>query len=123
MVPNRKIQEDKNNIKEFYQYLDLVIKDAKFTNKLICIQTDANAKLGNEIIPGDPKTQSKNGEKLLSVIEENELIVVNSLDICSGTITRSQKTVNSDEESILDYFIVCSDFVQYIKQCTLMNKK
>ena len=101
---------DKGKVDDFYLYMDLVIKDAKSASKVVCIQMDANAKLGRAIVPGDPKEQSKNGEKLLAVIEENGLVVVNALDLCSGVITRSRETVRSKEESVLDYFIVCEGF-------------
>ena len=58
------------------------------------MELDANSKLGAKIIPGDPKEQSKNGELLEKVITENDLIVVNATDICSGVITRFRKTIN-----------------------------
>ena len=99
------------------------MKDAKCSGKLVCIELDANAKLGREIIPGDPKEQSKNGERLMSVIEENDLIVVNSLDLCSGTITRSRETKNSNEVSVLDYFLVCSSFLQLITKMVIDESK
>ena len=99
------------------------MKDAKCSGKLVCIELDANAKLGREIIPGDPKEQSKNGERLMSVIEENDLIVVNSLDLCSGTITRSRETKNSSEVSVLDYFLVCSSFLQLITKMVIDESK
>ena len=114
---------NKEKVKEFYQYLDLVIKEAKFTKRLICLQMDANAKLGDIVIPNDPKQQSKNGAKLLSVIEENNLVVVNALDLCTGTITRSRETINSKEESVIDYFIVCQDFLQMVSKMNIDEKK
>ena len=113
----------KERINDFYQYLDLVIKEAKFSARLVCLQMDANAKLGDKVIPKDPKQQTKNGEKLLSIIEENNLIVVNSLDLCEGTITRSRETINSKEESVIDYFIVCQDFLQMVSKMKIDENK
>ena len=72
---------------------------------LVCIEMDANSKLGYELIPGDPKAKSKNGKCLQRVIEENNLVCVNSTDLCQGVITRYRKTVNSTEKSVLDYFV------------------
>ena len=68
---------DAEKIKSFYSKLDLVIKEAIFAEVLICIEMDANAKLGQKTIPNDPKPMSRNGEKLLAIIEENGLIVMN----------------------------------------------
>ena len=63
--------------------------------------------LGSRFIPNDPNKQSENGKKLEKFVDENDLIVVNSKELCSGTITRYRKTVKSEEKSVLDYFIVC----------------
>ena len=84
---------------------------------LVCMQLDANSKLGKTIIPGDPAVeQSKNGELLMKVIEENDLIVVNATDVCKGVITRYRKTVNGEEKSSIDFFIVCRGFMQLVME-------
>ena len=46
--------------KPFYDQLDLEVKKAKMAGSLVCIEMDSNAKLGPEIIPGDPKPKSEN---------------------------------------------------------------
>ena len=54
---------------------------------------DANSKLGNNIVPNDPKEPSQNGLVLADIIERNGLIVANSLpDKCKGLITRKRTT-------------------------------
>ena len=83
---------------------------------LLCMELDANSKLGAELIPGDPKPQSRNGKYLQRFIEENDLVCVNGTDLCEGVITRMRKTVNSTERSVLDYFIVCRQFLKLISQ-------
>ena len=45
----------------FFNRIDLEVKSAAIAGTMICIEMDANAKLGKEFIPGDPKEQSKNG--------------------------------------------------------------
>ena len=35
--------------------------------------------------------------------------------LCKGVITRYRKTVNSEEKSVLDYFIVCKRFYNLVK--------
>ena len=101
--------------KSFYNQLDLEIKKSKLAGSLICIEMDSNAKLGPRVIPGDPKEQSENGKLLEKVIVENDLIVVNSTELCSGTITRFRETINSIEQSVLDHFIVCRDFFKLVR--------
>ena len=98
----------------FFAKLDEEIKSAKISGSLICIELDANSKLGSSIIPGDPKPQSKNGKLLFNVISENGLIVVNGTELCTGVITRYRQTTLRIEESVLDYFIVCEKFFTYV---------
>ena len=57
---------------------------------LVCIQMDANAKLGSTFIARDPNLISKNGEKLQEIIQNNDLVVVNSKAICKGVIIRQR---------------------------------
>ena len=54
---------------------------------------------------------------------ENDLIVVNSLDICEGKITRFRKTINRTEQSILDYFVVCRSFLSLITKMIIDEEK
>lgn len=75
---------------------------------------DANGKLGDQIIPGDPYSQSPNGKLLWEMIERNDLIVINSLKICNGVITRRRKTSKVSEESVIDFLIISRDLVSFI---------
>ena len=108
-------QEDETeSSKSFFSKSDEEIKSAKVSGSLICMELDANSKLGSSVIPGDPKPQSKNGKQLLNVINENGLIVVNGTDLCKGVITRYRKTSMRTEESVLDFFVVCEKFLSFI---------
>jgi hypothetical protein len=64
----------------------------------VCIELDANSKLGPEIIPGDPEPKSKNGKLLEKVVKDNDLIVVNGTQLCKGLITRFRKTITNTEK-------------------------
>ena len=94
----------------FFNALDVEVKSAQVAGALVCIQLDANSKLGNKHIPGDPNEQSNNGKLLEKVIEDNDLIVVNGTDLCEGLITRFRKTINDCEKSVIDFFILCRRF-------------
>ena len=52
---------------DYFTELESRIIIAKSEQKLICIESDTNSKLGNRIIQGDPHTISQNG-KLLNEI-------------------------------------------------------
>ena len=70
--------------------------------------------LGKDIIKGDIRDMSTNGEHLMmSITEKYNLTVVNSLDICRGLFTRvnNNKTM---EKSILDYVLVSNDLVSWV---------
>ena len=115
--PQEKAPE--NSRKSFYNQLDLEIKKSKVAGSLICIEMDSNAKLGSNIIPGDPKEKSENGKLLEKIVNENDLIVVNGTELCNGTITRHRETINNIEESIIDHFIVCKDFFKLVVNMTV----
>ena len=90
---------------------------------MVCIQMDANSKLGEEYIPGDPKAQSKNGKLLANVIDENDPVVVNGTDKFSGLITRHRKTINGVEESVIDFFIVCRRFFNLVNNLIIDEQR
>ena len=65
---------------------------------------------------------SSNGQKLHSLIIKYNLNVVNSMEICSGTFTKANnKTVG--EKSVLDYVIVSSELIRYIKDMQIDTAK
>ena len=107
--------EEKN---EFFNRLDVEVKASRMAGTMVCVQMDANSKLGSAYIPGDKKPMSKNGRLLAKVIEENDLIVVNGTAKCDGVITRYRKTINGVEESVIDFFIVCRQFFNLVNSLT-----
>ena len=78
---------------------------------MICMELDANSKLGPMIISGDPHPQSKNGKLLEDLVNDNDLVVVNRLDICQGKITRFRKTIKRTEKSIIDFLLFAKVFL------------
>ena len=78
------------------------VKSSKLAGALVCIELDANSKLGSTIMNGDPeKEPSKNGELLRKVVEENDLIVVNATKLCKETITRYKKLYKERRKVLL----------------------
>ena len=109
--------QEYENIEErikFYARLEQEVVNAKLFNNLVCIEMDANAKVGSEIIKSDPNPRSSSGELLIEMCERNNLIICNATDLCIGTITRQRITVNGIEKSIIDYFILCEEMFAYL---------
>ena len=108
--------EDRNKVIQFYSKLDQEIKNAKILGCLIFIEMDANAKLGPEIIPGDPLPLSPNGLILKNIIESNNLVLCNSDEKCEGLYTRERNTIRGNEKSIIDFMIICEDLYEYFEK-------
>ena len=119
--PSEGCSQDQKTI-AFYAKLDQEIKTAKLFGHMVCLQLDANAKLGRDVIKGDHHTMSPNGELLYDFISRNNLIVCNALESCSGTITRQRSTVNGIEASVIDYFIICQDMFSYFQSMRIDDK-
>ena len=98
--------EDSIAIINNWQEFESEVIKANDLNINVIIQMDANAKLGSDIIKGCPHKMSNNGKLLYDIIERQDLIVVNALEICKGTITRERIFQNKTEKSVIDYIIV-----------------
>ena len=83
-----------------------------------CIQLDANAKLGSNIIEGDPHQMSGKGQLLWGMVERNDLIVCNAQDICKGVITR-RETTRGTEESVIDFLILSKELFEHLTNVTV----
>ena len=94
----------------FFLALEEEILNSKLNGIPLIIQMDANSKLGPRIIKDDPHIQSPNGQILEGILERHNLVVVNSLNSkCKGKITRKRVTVNTLEQSIIDFLIVSEE--------------
>lgn len=95
-----------NKIK-FWQYLDHETKEAEKHKQDILIQMDANAWLGNELLPNDPRTQNKNGKLFEAFLNSNpELNLSNISERCKGLITRQKEKKGKLEQSIIDFVVM-----------------
>ena len=60
---------------------------------------DSNCHLGKEIIKNDVNDQNSNGKLFMKFMERNpHLTIINSLEICEGTITRMRETTRGVEK-------------------------
>ena len=63
-------------------------RDAVVNNEAMIMIFDANAHVGKEAIEGCNDGQDWGGKELLKMIKEENLVLLNSLDMCNGVITR-----------------------------------
>ena len=99
---------------KFYARLEQEVINAKMFGNLVCIQMDANAKLGPVLISSDPNPRSSNGDLLVDLCDRNDLIICNTTQLCQGVITRQRVTVNGTERSVLDYLILCQEMFNFL---------
>ena len=94
---------------KLWDYLENELIQAENKCQGLVIQIDANASLGPEIMKNYPNPQNSNWKIFAEFLARNPaLIVVNSLNLSKGLITRRRKTIKKTEKSVLDFFIVNS---------------
>ena len=109
---------------KFWSRLDQEVEKANVLEKGFILQMDGNLHLGPEFLPNDPNKMNKNGKLFTEFLERNpHLILVNSLDICRGLITRRRKTVKKLEEAALDFFVICNRVNQYLVKMVIDEEK
>ena len=99
---------------KFYARLEQEIINAKMFDNLICIEMDANAKIGPELIAADPNPRSPNGDLLIEMCDRNNLVICKTTELCEGVITRQRVTVNGTERSVIDFVILCQEIFAFL---------
>ena len=118
-------QEDdkEENINKFYNYLEEEIIACEERNCGLIMELDCNAKLGKEIIQGDPHNMSSNGKLLWDVVQRHGCTVVNATEKCVGVITRSRMKKKHKEESVIDFIIVNPMIMPYVEKMEIDELK
>ena len=107
----------------FWNFLDQEVQYARDNEIGIVIEIDSNAWAGNHLIPNDPNLQNGNGKLLENFLQRNSnVVIVNSLSICSGLITRKRKTEIRQETSVLDLFLVCDRILPLVVKMNVDEK-
>ena len=118
-------ETDKSDKKtQFWARLNNEVEKSAESGAGFILQMDGNFKAGQEIIPGDPHSMNINGKFFKNFLSNNShLTVVNSVDICTGLITRRRQTKQRLEESVLDVFVVCDKVMQYVTKMVVDEEK
>jgi exonuclease III len=100
----------------FFEALECEVASAELEGRSVIISMDANSKLGDEYIPGDPHKQSVNGRLLANIMDRHALIVLNGLqEKRVGLITRERHTLTGIEKSVIDFVIMSSDLIKHVE--------
>ena len=108
----------------FWDYLDEEVIRASRAGAGFVLHFDGNLWAGENIIPGDPRQQNRNGKLFEEFLGRNpHLSVVNSLPLCEGLITRRRLRDGNLEESILDFYVVCDRVLPHIVRMEIDESK
>ena len=86
-------QENSNSSKKekFWEFLEQELIQAEIENQGLLVQIDGNLHAGPQLVKQDPNPQNNNGKIFMDFLERNpNLVVVNTLDLCEGIITRKR---------------------------------
>ena len=112
------------NKEEFWKYIDEDVLQADASGSGFIMHFDGNLWAGEDIIPGDPRPQNRNGKLFKEFLDRNpHLYVVNALPLCEGLITRSRMKNGVLEQSVLDFFVVCTRVLPFITGMKIDEKK
>ena len=111
-----------NKIQDFYDSISVQVERANLAGDSVFLVGDFNAKLCEEIIRGEIHQMSNNGACLNGIIEKYNLVVLNALEICSGTFTWVKNKIPV-EKSVLDYVITSQDLVSSVNSLKIDEVK
>ena len=108
----------------FWAYLDEEVIQADLSGDGFVLHFDGNLWAGDELVPGDPRPQNRNGKKFEEFLKRNpHLSVVNSLSLCEGLITRRRVRDGKEELSVLDFFVVCARVLPHVTKMVVDEAK
>ena len=76
----------KQEIDDFYENINIQLNRTLIAGESVVLAGDFNAKLGKDI-PQDIHDMSSNGKHLLNLINNFELVTMNSYEVCKGIFT------------------------------------
>ena len=93
---------------------------ANLSGCMTLIAEDSNAKLGADIIPGDPHPISCNGKLLEGMIKRQDLFIANTSQYCvGGPVTRRRTVKGRVEESCIDFVLTSQDLASFLCKATI----
>ena len=96
---------------------------AYLAGESVIIAEDSNAKLGPDWIKGDPHLISENGKLLASMIERQNLFLINKSAKCSGGPVTRRRVVDKHEEASCIDFIMTSPYLSKNLENAIIDSK
>ena len=110
--------------KTFWDFIEEEVESAWTSGSGFVLQFDGNLWAGDQLVPGDPRKQNKNGKLFQGFLaRQPNLSVVNALPLCEGLITRCRSKEGNIEKSVLDFFVVCSRVLPHITKMVIDEKR
>ena len=97
-----------DEIEEQYEEVRKQFRYANESSERIIMAFDANVHVGSQNIGGCEDTQDWGGTLLMRIIQEENLVLLNSSDKCKGVITRIDP--RNGNESTID-LVICNQFM------------
>ena len=116
-------ENDIQGVTDFYQNLSVQSESAHLNGDNVILVGDFNAKLGSEIITGDPHPMSSSGRLLYEFYTKYNLHLLNSSDVCTGVLTRIQQCKGKIEKSTIDYMFVSAVLVSCVISVQIDEEK
>ena len=109
---------------KFWEFIENEVNNAELEEEGIILQMDGNLHARESLIKNDPNSQNQNGKLFMQFLQRNkQLTVVNSLDICEGTITRTRDVGDRTEKAVLDFAVVNEKILPFIKKMLVDENK
>ena len=110
--------------RKFWDFLENEIQEAEALDQGIIFQMDGNLHAGASLIKNDPNIQNRNGKMFMDFLSRNEtLVVLNTLDKCTGLITRRRQVESRTEESVLDFCIINEKMQPFFKEMIIDEER
>ena len=119
-------QENDLKVKKekFWEFIEEEINNAELAGDGVIIQMDGNLHAGRELVKGDPNIRNQNGKYFCEFLDRNpQLIVVNSLDLCEGIITRKRVVEQNIEQAVLDFIIINDKVQPFLRKMKIDEEK
>lgn len=91
-----------------FEEIRIQFQDANKCNEGMIIIFDSNVHVGKTVVLGSTEDQDRGGKILMKMISEENLVLLNAMDLCSGVITRVDP--RNGNGSTLD-LAICNQFM------------
>ena len=120
--PQENAKKEKKD--KFWEYMEQEAHQAELEETGFIIQMDGNLHAGPDLVENDPNSKNQNGNFFMQFLNRNSsLVVVNTLKLCEGMITRVRELESRTEKAILDFFIINDRMMPFIDKMIIDEER